>query len=149
MPFLWDDSLPWRKTLWFPAWRLRDWLLILGLLLPGGRGWGACVLRRQMFTHLFLTFNRTPPFLSGFSFLKDWGIVALRCCVSSTVQWNESATYIHIYPSFWTHPPLSLLDTLPHQPTHVGHHRALSWAPWALQQVPTSYLHMVIYICKS
>ena len=30
--------------------------------------------------------------------------------------------------------------SLPPHPTPLGHHRALSWAPCAIQQVPTSYL---------
>ena len=99
MPFLWDDSLPWRKPLRFLAWRLWDWLL-----LHGGRGWGACVLRRQMFPHLSLTFNKTPPLLSRLCFLKNRGIVALHCCVSSAVQQNKQAIRIHIHSPFRTPP---------------------------------------------
>ena len=42
--------------------------------------------------------------------------------------------YVYIYPlplgpPFHSHP----------HPTHLGHHRAPSWAPCAVQQVPTSY----------
>ena len=36
----------------------------------------------------------------------------------------ESATYVHISPSFWA----SLLPTPPH-PTHLDHHKAPSWVP--------------------
>ena len=45
-------------------------------------------------------------------------------------------SYMHTYiPSLFDLPPL-----LPHRPPHLGHHRAPSWAPCAIQQVPTSYL---------
>ena len=99
MPFLWDDSLPWRKPLRFLAWRLWDWLW-----LHGGRGWGACVLRRQMFPHLFLTFNKTPPLLNRFCLLKNWGTVALQCCISSAVQQNEQAIRVSVYVYIYTLP---------------------------------------------
>ena len=47
---------------------------------------------------------------------------------------NQLCVYIYPLP---LGPPCHL--TPPH-PTHLGHHRAPSWAPWAIQQVPTSYL---------
>jgi len=34
----------------------------------------------------------------------------------------------------------SLLDFSPLHPTPLGHHRTPSWAPWTIQNVPTSYL---------
>ena len=54
--------------------------------------------------------------------------------LASAVQGSESALCIHISPLSWTS-----LPSLPH-PTHLGHHRVLSWAPSTVQQVPTSYL---------
>ena len=33
-------------------------------------------------------------------------------------------------------------------PTPLSHHRVLSWAPCAVQQLPT-ILHMIVYICQS
>ena len=50
----------------------------------------------------------------------------------SAVQWSESAIRIPISPSSWT--------SLPPFPLHLGHHRGPSWAPCAIQQVPTTYL---------
>ena len=54
----------------------------------------------------------------------------------STVQWSESAICIHISPLFWI-------------PSHLGHHRALSRVPCAIQQVLISYLfytYQCIYV---
>ena len=51
----------------------------------------------------------------------------------SAVQWSESAICIHLSPCSWAsfqHPP---------HLTPPGHHRTLSWAPCAVQQLPTSY----------
>ena len=44
---------------------------------------------------------------------------------------NQLSVYIY---------PLSLIppSTHPH-PTPLGHPRALDWAPWVLQHIPTSY----------
>ena len=35
---------------------------------------------------------------------------------------------------------LNLPPSHPHHAIHIGHHRALGWAPCATQQVPTSYV---------
>ena len=54
----------------------------------------------------------------------------------SAVQWNESAIYIYVYVYIYPLPlwPPSLT---PH-PTDLGHHRAPSWVPCALQWLPTT-----------
>ena len=68
-------------------------------------------------------------------FFFNWGIVALQCCVSFcyTMNW---ISYMYTYiPSLLDLPP-----TPTPNPTHLGHHRAPSWAPCVIQQVPTSYL---------
>ena len=52
------------------------------------------------------------------------------CCTVSAVQWSESAIWVHITPPSWT----SL------HPNPPGHHRTLSWAPCAVENLPTSYL---------
>ena len=54
----------------------------------------------------------------------------------SAVQWSESAVRIHMSPPSW-----ASLPPPPH-PTPLGHHRALSWAPCAIQKLPTSYLFL-------
>ena len=72
------------------------------------------------------------------------GVVSLQYCVSFcyTMKW---ISYMYTYiPYLLNLPPTSN----PH-PTHLGHHRAPSWAPCALQQVPTSYLfytRLCIYV---
>ena len=71
--------------------------------------------------------------LSYFLFL-NWSIVALQFCIGFcfTTKW---IIYIYTYiPSFLGLPPPP-----PHL-THLGHLRAPRWAPWDIQQFPTSYL---------
>ena len=64
-------------------------------------------------------------------FISYWVTVALQCCVSFCCWIKWSAILIPISsPSY----------TYPHDPTPLGHHRALSWAPCAAQQPPISYL---------
>ena len=52
----------------------------------------------------------------------------------SAAQWRESARCTHVSPPSWA----SFLPTSPSHP--LGHHRAPSWAPCAVQQLCTSYL---------
>ena len=59
-----------------------------------------------------------------------WRIITLQYCVSFYCTMKLIS---YMYTSV-----LSLLDLSPLQPTSLGHHRALSWASCALQQVPTS-----------
>ena len=69
----------------------------------------------------------------SFFFFLNWNILQSQCCVSlfCTTLWFS---YMHTYiPS-----PLSLHP--PPHPTPLGHHRALSWIPCVIQQLPTSYL---------
>ena len=62
------------------------------------------------------------------------GVKSLHSVVLvSAVQWSESAICIHVSPPCWTSLP-------PPLPPDVGRHRAPSWAPCAVPQVPTSYL---------
>ena len=59
----------------------------------------------------------------------------------SAVQRSESAICIHKSPPFWVSLLLSHL-------TLLSHHRAPSWAPYDIQQPPTSYLftHGSVYM---
>ena len=69
-----------------------------------------------------------------------WRKIALQDCVSfcCTMKWI-SCMYTYV-PSLLALPP-SL------SPPHLGHHRAPSWAPCAIQQVPTSHLFYTWLIC--
>ena len=56
-----------------------------------------------------------------------------------------SQPYVYMYP-------LPLEPLLPFAySTSLGHHRALSWVPWVILQLPTSYriyLYMMVCICQ-
>ena len=74
----------------------------------------------------------------------NWVIVALPCCVGfcCTMKWI-SHIYTHI-PSLLILPAVS-----PPPPPTPGHHRASSWAPFAIQQIPTSalfYTQQCVYV---
>ena len=75
-------------------------------------------------------------------FFLNWSIIALQCRVSfcCTTSISYMYTYYTYIPSF-----LSLAHTSP--PSHpLGHHRAPSCAPCAIQQPPLAALRMVVYI---
>ena len=85
-------------------------------------------------------------FLSFFFFyyFLNWNIITFQCCVSfyCIISWiSHMNTYI-----------LSLLSLppTPSHSTHLGHQRAVSWAPCAYSSFPlASYLtHGSIYICQ-
>ena len=54
----------------------------------------------------------------------------------SAIQWSESAACIHIPPPSWTSLPPN-----PHA-TPLGHHRAPSWAPCALENFLSVFLNI-------
>ena len=65
--------------------------------------------------------------------LFDWIIPLLyNAVLVSAVQQHESAISKHIYPL--------ALEPPSYPPQSLGRHRALSWAPWAAGQPPTSCL---------
>ena len=57
----------------------------------------------------------------------------LQCCVHFCTAMWISSMYIYKNPSLLDLPPTML------HPTPLGHHGALSWAPSAVQHLPTSY----------
>ena len=67
----------------------------------------------------------------------------------SAVQQSESAICVHISP-----PSRVSLLPLPPRPTPLGHHRALSCAPCAIQQLPIatdftqSTIHMLVLLSQ-
>ena len=95
---------------------------------------GECYGLNCVLLSKFIWRSNSHNLRTGLSFLQirsffNWGVAALPCCVGFcyTTMWI-SYMYTHI---------LSLLNF---HPTPLGHHRALSWAPCTIQQVPTSYL---------
>ena len=74
----------------------------------------------------------------------NWNIIALQCCVSfgCTIGWISSI--VSIYPLPLKPPP----TPIPH-PSPFGHHRALSWAPCAIQQFPLAIYFTHGSVCMS
>ena len=69
----------------------------------------------------------------------------------SAIQWSESAIciYINISPPSWASLPPHPSPPNPY-PTPLGHLRAPSWTPWAIQCVPNNdVLHMVSFPADS
>ena len=100
--------------LWKQNWNHRlDYFRVAFALFLGGGVWNIKSTSSFYFIFLYL--------FIGVKLLYNVVLV-------SAVQWSESAICIPISPPSWT----SLLPF--HQ--HLGHHRAPSWAPCALQQVP-------------
>ena len=80
---------------------------------------------------------------SSISFLKDLG-----CSCFTMSYWflrynNVNRLYVYIYP-LPLQPPS--YPTLPHS-TPLGHHRALNWTPYAIQQSPTSIYFTHSSVC--
>ena len=84
--------------------------------------------------------NLGQPNYSWFLFLK----LEYNCfpvLLVSGIRPSESAVCIHILPPVLSpfHPPRF---------APLGHHRAPSWAPWGIRQLPASYFtHDSVYIC--
>ena len=80
-------------------------------------------------------FHRTNVlffFLFIFS-LFNWRIIASQCCgVLCRTSMKTSHNFIYIYPLPLYPPPL--------HSTPLGHHRAPGWAPYIIQQLPSSIL---------
>ena len=94
----------------------------------------------QPLAGIFLSFF----FFFFFYYFLNWNIITFQCCVSfyCIISWiSQMNTYI-----------LSLLSLppTPSHSTHLGHQRAVSWAPCAYSSFPlASYLtHGSIYICQ-
>ena len=103
------------------------------------------VYNTVLLTLITVLCNRSPELTHlFFQWKKDlhWYITALQCCVPfyCTAIWICSVCvcmclYIYIFPLSWASLP-------PHpQSSHLGHHRAPSWAPCATY---TSFL-LAIY----
>ena len=88
-----------------------------------------------------------PEFISFF--IGVW--LVYNVVLVSTLQCSESCKDTYI-PSLFNHPPTSQTPSHPPPcPTPLGHHRALSWIPWAIHQLPTSYhiSYTAVYIYMS
>ena len=78
-----------------------------------------------------------PPCITLFlnSFTFDWRIICFTasCCFLPHISMNQ--------PWVYTCPlPLQSPSRLPPQPTPLGYHGALGWAPCVIQRLPTGYL---------
>ena len=95
----------------------------------------SCTAYRGCLRRLLLMVPWTLKTRKELPFFFNWCIIALPCSISfcSTVDW---ISYMYTYiPSI-----LDLPSTAPRpHPTSLGHHRALSWVPWAIQKVPTTF----------
>ena len=86
----------------------------------------ACALA-QIQAHLFSNHSSTI-------IIFYWSIIALYCCVSfcCTMKW---ISYMYTYIPCLLNLPLASLPATP-----LGHHRAQSWAPCVIQQLPANCL---------
>ena len=96
------------------------------------------VMDREAWHALVRGVTKSQTQLSDWTEL-NWTDSCFTVLLVSAVQKHESAIYIHISPPSGTsllHAPRPIHPSRSSQ----SYHRASSWAPWAIQQVPTSYL---------
>ena len=84
-----------------------------------------------MICKYFLLFHRLLFFFKNFliSFFFIGVKLLYNVVLVSAVQWSESAICISVFPLSWT-------SLQPPHPTHLGRHRAPSWAPFAISRFP-------------
>ena len=78
-----------------------------------------------------------------FLFFSNWSINALRCFYVETNYMSQLGAYIYTY----VYIPFPSLTSLPHPTPPIGHHRAPSWVPCAIQKLPTSCFTHVCHVC--
>ena len=85
---------------------------------------------KRLWKYTVILLFKDGPLFYLFSFKEyNWFTTLLL----SAIQQCGSAICIHTSPPSWASPP-------PRYPTPLDHHRALSWAPCAVQQLPIGYL---------
>ena len=108
--------------------------------------WTEWLMMLNIFSFFYWLFVCFLCPLNSLNLIFIWSIIAIQCCVSfcSATAWISYDIYrciprhIHMSPPFWA--SLSHIPHPTHHPTHLSHHRALSWAPQAIYQLLTRYL---------
>ena len=82
-------------------------------------------------------------FILFFKVIFNWRIIALQCCIFSTIHQHESAIGIHMAPPSWTSVP----PPIPHHPpSRLSQGTWLSTLPHTTNFHWLSILQLVIYM---
>ena len=74
-------------------------------------------------------------------------LVLYISCWFLPYNWESVKSLHNMYVCMYVSLPSWVSLFFPH-PTPIGHHRAPDWTPFVIKQLPTSILHMIVYICQ-